>query len=182
MKIYTKTGDKGETSLFGGKRVQKSAQRLKAYGTVDELNSFIGLAIVEVNDEHVKNILIEIQHQLFALGADLATPDDEKTKKLNVYRVEKSFYEFAESKIDELEKNLDELKSFILPGGTKSSSLLHVCRAVCRRAEREIVELQQLDIINENIIIYVNRLSDLFFVLARYENKVAGIPDIKWEP
>ena len=182
MKIYTKTGDKGETSLFGGKRVQKSAQRLKAYGTIDELNSFIGMTVVETADGGVKETLQKIQNQLFSLGADLATPDTEKTKKLNVFRIENSLFKFAEEAIDKYENELEELKSFILPGGSKSAALLHVCRSVCRRAEREIVELAQTEKVNENIIIYVNRLSDLFFVLTRYENKIAGKPDVKWKP
>ncbi len=182
MKIYTKTGDEGETSLFGGERVKKSAQRLKAYGTIDELNSFIGTAVVESVDDGVKKILRKIQSQLFTLGADLAAPDTEKTKKLNVFRVDDSFYKFIEESIDKYENELDELKSFILPGGSKSSSVLHVCRSVCRRAEREIVELSNSEKVNKEIVVYVNRLSDLFFVLSRYENKIAGIPDIEWKP
>jgi len=182
MKIYTKTGDKGQTSLFGGKRVPKSAQRLKAYGTIDELNSFIGLAVTESVDKQVKKVLQVIQNQLFTLGADLATPETEKTKKLNVKRIDDSFFQSAEDVIDNYEKKLEKLKTFILPGGSKCSAILHICRAVCRRAEREIVELASIEKINENIIIYVNRLSDLFFVLSRYENKIACIPDIKWEP
>lgn len=182
MKIYTKTGDKGETSLFGGERVNKSAQRLKAYGTIDELNSFIGLTVVETTDNSVGELLQKIQSNLFSLGADLATPDNDKTKKLNVFRVDNNFISSVEENIDKYQKELDELKSFILPGGTKSASLLHICRAVCRRAEREIVDLDKAEKINENIIVYVNRLSDLFFVLSRYENKIAGNPDIIWVP
>ncbi len=182
MKIYTKTGDGGETSLFGGDRVQKSAQRLKAYGTIDELNSFIGISVIESADKRVKEILQKIQNQLFSIGADLAAPENEKTKKLNIYRIDESFFEFAEESIDNFENKLEELKSFILPGGSKSAAHLHICRSVCRRAEREIVELNRVEKVNENIIIYINRLSDLFFVLARYENKIAGIPDIEWKP
>jgi len=182
MKIYTKTGDKGETSLFGGERVKKSAQRLKAYGTIDELNSFIGLTVVETDDKSVNELLQKIQNDLFSLGADLATPENEKTKKLNIFRVDKNFISHIEEYIDKFQKDLDELKSFILPGGTKSASLLHVCRAVCRRSEREIVELDKTEKINKNIIVYLNRLSDLFFVLSRYENKIAGKPDIIWNP
>ena len=182
MKIYTKTCDKGETSLFGGERVKKSAQRLKAYGTIDELNSFIGLTVVETADSRVRELLQKIQEKLFVLGADLATPENEKTKKINVFRIDNSFISFTEENIDRFQKELDELKSFILPGGTKSGSLLHVSRAVCRRAEREIVELEKTEKINKNIIVYLNRLSDLFFVLSRYENKIAGKPDIIWNP
>ncbi len=182
MKIYTKTGDTGKTSLFGGERVQKSAQRLKAYGTIDELNSFIGMAVVETVDGGVKKVLQKIQNHLFSLGADLATPETEKNRKLNILRVDEKFHKFAEESIDKYETELDELKSFILPGGSKSASILHVCRSICRRAEREIVKLSNSEKVNKEIIVYVNRLSDLFFVLSRYENKIAGIPDIKWKP
>jgi len=181
MKIYTKTGDKGETSLFGGERVQKSEQRLRAYGTIDELNSFTGIAVFETADDGVKKILLKIQNQLFSLGADLATPETEKTKKLNIFRIDDGFIKTIEEFIDKYEKKLDELKSFILPGGSKSASVLHVCRAVCRRAEREIVELSNSEKINREIIVYINRLSDLLFVLSRYENKIAGIPDTIWK-
>jgi len=180
MKIYTKTGDKGETGLFGGDRVSKSSERIEAYGTVDELSSFLGLAKSEVKDKEVKKLLEKIQNELFTVGSDLATPDTEKNKKLNIVRVPEKFYTDAEKAIDYFEGKLEPLKNFILPGGTKTSALLHVCRSICRRAERKIVKLNGSEKISENILVYVNRLADLFFVLARYENKSAGVQDTKW--
>jgi cob(I)alamin adenosyltransferase len=180
MKIYTKTGDKGETGLFGGERVRKDSLRIETYGTIDELNSFLGLAIIEVADTSIKNILQNIQNQLFTVGADLSTPEIKKNKKLNITRTPEEFYLNAERIIDKYESKLDELKNFILPGGSKGAALLHICRTITRRAEREVVALDNKVKIGNNIIIFLNRLSDLFFVLARYENKVSNIPDIKW--
>ena len=180
MKIYTKTGDKGETGLFGGERVSKDSLRIETYGTIDELNSFLGLAIIEVADTSIKNILQNIQNQLFTVGADLSTPEIDKNKKLNITRTPEEFYLNAEKIIDKYESKLGELKNFILPGGSKGAALLHICRTITRRAEREVVALDNKVKIGNNIIIFLNRLSDLFFVLARYENKVSNIPDIKW--
>jgi len=181
MKIYTKTGDKGETGLFGGERVSKDSPRIRAYGTIDELNAFIGLAITEVQDDSVKSLLSDIQNKLFIIGSDLATPDNEKTKKLNIKRTPAEFYQLLEASIDKYESELETLKNFILPGGSKSASLLHVCRTIARRAERELVALNNTVNIVGNIIIFMNRLSDLFYVLSRYENKVSGFKDIKWQ-
>ena len=182
MKIYTKTGDNGETGLFGGERVSKDSLRISAYGTVDELNSFIGLATTEVRDEDVKKILLKIQNQLFVVGSDLATPEDEKTKKLSIQRTPASYYIDIEKVIDEYDEQLEELRNFILPGGSKGAALLHVCRTICRRAEREVVALKNLVTIGENIVIFLNRLSDLLFVLSRFENKVSNHPDTIWNP
>lgn len=182
MKIYTKTGDKGETSLFGGKRVQKNNQRINAYGTVDELNAFIGLALTEIKSDEIRNVLIDLQNKLFIVGSDLATPDTEKNKKLNITRTGEDFIKKAEADIDIFTEKLDELRNFILPGGSKGSAMLHVCRTICRRAEREIVALKNFEKINENIIVFLNRISDLFFVLSRYENKVSNYPDTIWKP
>lgn len=182
MKIYTKTGDKGDTGLFGGERVSKASDRIDTYGTVDELNSFIGLAVTEVLDSEVKELLIKIQNQLFVLGSDLATPINEKNDKLKIQRVTSKFYEDIEAAIDHFDARLEALQNFILPGGSKSASLLHVCRTISRRAERKAVALNDKVKIGDNIIIFLNRLSDLFFVLARYENKCSKIHDIKWTP
>ena len=182
MKIYTKTGDKGQTSLFGGERVPKNSQRLKAYGTIDELNSFIGFAITEVNSEEVKSVLKDLQPKLFVIGSDLATPQTEKNKKLKITRTPDDFVSEVEKLIDKFESQLEVLKKFILPGGSKGAALLHICRTIARRAEREIVALKNTDEIGDNIIIFMNRLSDLFFVLSRFENKYSNIPDIKWIP
>jgi len=182
MKIYTKTGDKGETGLFGGERVSKASLRLAAYGTIDELNSFIGYAITEVIDVSVKENLSKIQNYLFTVGSDLATPESEKATKLNIQRTPETFYKEIEKMIDKYDAQLEELRNFILPGGSKSSALLHVCRTVCRRAEREVVALKSSVTIGDNIIIFLNRLSDLFFVLSRFENKVSNHPDTIWKP
>ncbi|MFO7447197.1 MAG: cob(I)yrinic acid a,c-diamide adenosyltransferase [Ignavibacteriaceae bacterium] len=180
MKIYTKSGDKGETGLFGGERVSKASVRIEAYGTIDELNSFIGLAVTETRNKEVQDALESLQVQLFTAGADLATPYTEKNKKYAIPRVSAEFITEAEKKIDYFDSKLDELKQFILPGGSKSAALLHICRTICRRAERKVVELKSSEETGDNIIIYLNRLSDLFFVLARIENVEANIPDVPW--
>ena len=181
MKIYTKTGDKGKTGLFGGERVSKSSPRIEAYGTIDELNAFIGLTVTEVADETVKTLLINIQNQLFTVGSDLAAPETDKNSKLNVERTPADYYVEAEEAIDFYNAKLDDLKSFILPGGTKSAALLHVCRTIARRAERAVVALNSTVKIGDNILIFMNRLSDLFFILSRYENAVTGTPDVEWK-
>ena len=182
MKIYTRTGDKGETGLFGGERVSKSNLRLNAYGSIDELNSFLGLAITEVTSKEIIDVLTDLQNKLFVLGADLAAPETEKNKKLKVTRLPESYIKDTEQAIDQFDAGLDELKNFILPGGSKGSALLHICRTISRRAEREVVALKNAEHIGENIIIFLNRLSDLFFVLSRFENKYSNIPDTKWIP
>ncbi len=181
MKIYTKTGDKGETGLFGGERVAKDSQRIEAYGTVDELNSFIGLAVTEIKDDKIKDLLLKIQNMLFTVGSDLATPELGEGKKLQIVRTPESYISEAEKAIDDFNGKLEELKNFILPGGSKGAAHLHVCRTICRRAERSAVRLNNTVQIGKNIVIFLNRLSDLFFVLARYENSVCDIPDVKWE-
>ena len=182
MKIYTKGGDKGETGLFGGERVLKNSPRIEAYGTVDELNSFVGLALTEAKDDEVKKLLLKIQNTLFVLGSDLSTPDNEENKKYNIPRISKNNYEEIEKEIDKFDSHVDELRNFILPGGNKSAAILHVCRTICRRAERKVVALNNIVNLNSDIIILLNRLSDLFFVIARYENKISGIEDVKWQP
>lgn len=181
MKIYTKTGDKGETGLFGGKRVQKSSVRINAYGTVDELNAALGLALCYVQNPKVKSVLKKLQHQLFVVGADLATPLEMEKKNISIIRVSTEEISEAESAIDSFEKELELLQYFILPGGSKAAAQLHVARTICRRAEREVVLLAQQEEINQNIVILLNRISDLLFVLSRIENKTSGIPDQKWE-
>lgn len=178
MKIYTGKGDKGETGLFGGKRVPKNSPRIEAYGIVDELNSFVGLAVAETVDKDVKEILLKIQNQLFTLGADLATPEEKKQESDGTPA---EFNSSIEKEIDKFDAKLGKLKSFILPGGSKSSAYLHICRTVARRAERAVVSLKNNVEIGDNILIFLNRLSDLFFVLARYENQVSGNPDVKWK-
>jgi cob(I)alamin adenosyltransferase len=181
MKIYTKTGDKGETGLVGGDRVAKDSLRLEAYGTVDELNSFIGLAITELKSGELIESLQAIQHLLFDMGSDLATPYSEKTEKYNIPRISEDSIKNAELEIDKYSTKVEELRSFILPGGAKGAALLHICRTVCRRAERCVIAARKDEQINQNIVILLNRFSDLFFVMARYENKAAGCKDIVWK-
>jgi len=179
MKIYTKTGDAGKTSLFGGERVYKDNIRVEAYGAVDELNATLGVALSENILEKSAFILEKIQNDLFVLGGDLATPFD-FSRNLELPRTKKEMTEFLEEQIDELESKTPPLKSFILPGGSKAAALLHLARTVCRRAERIVTRLKKKEKINENILIYLNRLSDLLFVLARYENHYTQTPEKKW--
>ncbi|MCC5925154.1 MAG: cob(I)yrinic acid a,c-diamide adenosyltransferase [Bacteroidetes bacterium] len=178
MKIYTKTGDTGETSLFGGGRVSKSADRIEAYGTVDELNAVLGLARACNLSEKAQQMLHLIQQDLFVLGADLATPMD---AKVAIPRVESPHFNKIESWIDELEDDLEPLKYFILPGGTQGASTLHIARTVCRRAERRVISAKVSNPISDECVIYLNRLSDFLFVLSRYENHKAGISEAKWK-
>ncbi len=180
MKIYTKGGDKGETGLFGGDRVPKDLERIEAYGTIDELNSYIALAVLEIKDNEIRALLEKIQNYLFIMGADLSTPISEKNKKFNIPRITRTHIEILEKDIDHFDSRNNELKNFIIPGGDKGAVMLHVCRTVCRRAERRVVTLSKKENIEENILIFLNRLSDLFFVLARYQNKISGIEDTKW--
>jgi len=179
MKIYTKTGDLGQTSLFGGERVDKNNVRINAYGTIDELNSLLGLILTERVDEKTKNLLSHIQHILFVIGAELATPAEVKSSAILALSVDE--IDFIEKSIDEIESFLSPLKNFILPGGTKSAALLHFARTVCRRAERNIVEIEECEKVDPNIIVYINRLSDLLFVIARFENHVTSTPEIEWK-
>ncbi len=165
MKIYTKTGDKGKTSLLSGKRVSKYHPRIEAYGTVDELNSFIGLLRASDLEKHSDFILENIQNQLFAIGSLLAI--DEKNPKFSLPEISSSDVEMLELEMDRIESALPKLKSFIIPGGSQSIAFCHVCRSVCRRAERLIIELSDNEQVSENIIIYMNRLSDYFFMLSR---------------
>lgn len=180
MKLYTKTGDKGETSLFGGKRVFKNNLRIDAYGTVDELNASIGVALAESTSQDTEQTLRKIQNDLFILGGDLATPLTEL--KVNIPRTKNELIDNLEAEIDRYDSKVGALKNFILPGGTKASALLHLSRTVCRRAERKVVALSSLEQINEEIVKYLNRLSDLLFVLARFENSVNDVPDDEWYP
>ncbi len=181
MKIYTKTGDKGETSLFGGKRVLKDDLRLNAYGTTDELNSILGLAVIEVKSDELKSIIKSIQNDLFTLGSDLATPLEKENKSFVIPRVDEKFSLRLESLIDKFDSQLPGLKNFILPGGSKGAGCLHLARTVCRRGEREVVSLSKVVDIGNHIVVYLNRLSDLLFVLARFENLSNGFEDTVWQ-
>lgn len=181
MKIYTKTGDKGETGLFGGGRVSKDNLRIEAYGTIDELNSVLGVTINYIKDESVITLLRKIQSELFVAGSDLAAPRDKENAKFKIPRVEKEASEELERQIDFYSGKLEELRHFILPGGSMGASYLHLARTVCRRAERLVVALNKTVETGDKIIVYLNRLSDLLFVLARYENMVSGVPDVAWK-
>jgi cob(I)alamin adenosyltransferase len=183
MRIYTKTGDSGETSLFNGTRVKKNNKRIVTYGVVDEISSNIGLLLYYVKQENkfkeIGDILISIQNQLFVLGSDLANPDN----KIKDYpRIDSDDILFIENTIDGYEKTLEPLKSFILPGGSLESSYCHIIRTIIRRAEVNIAELVLNREINNLCLIYLNRLSDLFFVLARLINRYKGISDTPWKP
>lgn len=178
MKIYTKTGDKGDTSLFGGQRVPKDALRIEAYGTVDELNSVIGIVRADNSDQEIDGILEQVQNELFELGADLATPRSVEKRQIN--RIEMKDVQVLEKILDGLQEHLKSLRSFILPGGSPVAARVHFARTVCRRAERAVVRLSRNEDIGEEVITYLNRLSDLLFVLARYANHKANIAEVKW--
>ena len=186
MKIYTKTGDKGTTALYGGTRVSKASARVESYGNIDELNSFIGLAKSEITDEKVLSQLKKIQFDLFTLGSESATPTDKLTlangkSRLTLMISEKEIEEL-ENWMDEFETQLEPLQYFILPGGGKSATSLHVCRTVCRRAERSLVFLNESEEVRPELIKYLNRLSDYLFVLARYISKLNGENEEYWNP
>ena len=183
MKIYTRTGDDGDTSLFGGGRVSKDHPRVSAYGTVDELNAFIGAALPELEDDTSRERLSGVQHDLFTIGARLATPparDDRRTP--DVPDLPRGRVRELERWIDEAADELEPLRSFVLPGGSRGAGALHVARTVCRRAERSVVALAAEDHVNPEILRYLNRLSDVLFALARLENLRAGRGDVAWRP
>jgi cob(I)alamin adenosyltransferase len=183
LKIYTKTGDKGETSLYGGKRVRKDNMRVEAYGAVDETNAYIGFARAAIHEgssgsrevlNFIDSVLEPVQHKLFAIGANLAGSDDSK------YLVEEADLEFLEKSIDKMDEQVQPIKAFILPFGTDLSSRLHLARVMSRNAERRIVALSQTEPVNPNLLAYANRLSDFLFTLARFANKAQGTPDVVW--
>jgi cob(I)alamin adenosyltransferase len=189
-RIYTKTGDRGETGLFGGRRVPKDDLRIEAYGTTDELNTVLGAALTHCNDVELEAVLRSIQEDLFQLGADLATPPSETTQRgrVTIQRMEAAGVERLEREIDRWEAELEPLRSFILPGGHPLGAALHQARAVCRRAERRCVALMRADsepgvpAITDHVLMYLNRLSDLLFVLARAANQRNAVADIPWKP
>lgn len=178
MKIYTKTGDDGTTGLFSGKRVAKNSSYIEAYGTVDEVNSWIGFALVSCQDNEIKTCLLQIQHDLHAVCADLATPLDANAK---VERVDLKRADRLEKWIDTFEKELKPLTQFILAGGSELAAKLHIARTVARRAERLAVAHSQMEGISNPALVYLNRLSDFLFVLARVANHRAGQADVLWD-
>lgn len=176
MKLYTKHGDDGSTSLFGGKRVSKTDPRVVAYGSVDELNAVLGVAVSESTDDETNASLRTIQSELFVLGAELATPSGTTSQS-----------ELGDDRIAALERLIDSadgacapLTQFILPGGCPAAAQLHLARTVCRRAERAVIALAAIEPVRDAIVIYLNRLSDLLFAMARLANQRAGYPDIPW--
>jgi len=181
VKIYTKTGDDGTTGLFGGERVAKTDLRVEAYGTVDEANSALGLARSTTTSDPIAEWLEEVQADLFALGAELAcTPG--KLAALGTPRIDQKRVERLEQLMDLIDARLEPLKNFILPGGTAAASALHHARTVSRRAERRVLELHGVHAVSLAVRLYLNRLSDFLFLLARYENSVSSTPDIAWKP
>lgn len=179
MKIYTKTGDKGTTSLVGGTRVPKTHIRLEAYGTVDELNSNLGLLITYLTDNRDKKFLQHVQDKLFAVGSHLAT-DQEKIKLYEISVITPALIEAIEQEIDYLDTLLTPLSNFILPGGSRGAAICHICRTVCRRAERRILALAEQVEISSELLIYVNRLSDYLFTLSRKINLDEKKEEIFW--
>jgi cob(I)alamin adenosyltransferase len=180
-RIYTKTGDDGKTGLFGGGRVSKANRRVTAYGEVDELNATLGWVITQVNHGPLAERLTLLQSDLFSIGAHLATPDGARTH-VHLPAIPSERIPEMESWMDEADAELPELKSFVLPGGCVSAAALHLARTMCRRAERAVVDLSSHESVDANILIYINRLSDLLFMLARVENTRAGITEPKWQP
>lgn len=182
MKIYTRTGDGGDTQLFGGGRVSKDHHRVAAYGAVDELNACLGWAVAVVEDAAVREHLSGVQHDLFALGAVLATVpgQDDRPRPKGVPDLPLDRIAEMETWMDAADQELPALRAFILPGGTRGAAALHLARTVCRRAERAVVHLATLEPVEEGTVTYLNRLSDLLFVFARLENHRAGAGDVEW--
>ena len=184
MKIYTRTGDAGETGLYGGQRVAKDDIRVDAYGTVDETSAVLGVAVLHLTDAVLRDEVLALQRELFTVGADLATPIARETQagKSVVPRIDETHTRRLETTIDRYEAELTPLRAFIVPGGTPGSAFLHQARAVARRAERQVVALYRVapDSMNREMLRYLNRLADLLFVLARAANHRAGVDDVPW--
>jgi cob(I)alamin adenosyltransferase len=180
MKIYTRTGDTGTTGLFGGQRVSKDSARVEAYGSADELNAQLGLVLVVLDDAQLCERIAHVQNELFVLGADLATPQEQIKASARVPRLAAEDIARLEAWIDEAERELAPLQAFILPGGSPAAAYLHLARTVCRRTERRVITLEREEQIGEHVRIYLNRLSDLLFVWARLANQRLGVADRPW--
>lgn len=178
-KIYTKTGDRGDTSLFGGGRVRKDHERVDAYGEVDELNACLGMARAHRVDDELDALLKRLQDELFTVGSVLATPSGTKAWEM-IPKIQPEWVPAMEQAIDRFDQEIGPLQSFILPGGTPAAAALHYARTVCRRAERRVVPLEAQGSTSADVVIYLNRLSDLLFTLARVANKRAGVADVPW--
>lgn len=183
MKVYTRGGDRGETSLFGGRRVRKDDLRVEAYGAVDELNAALGVAGAAIDAPDLRQVLERLQRDLFNLGAELATPDvaERAARGKPPPRVRRADIEALEALIDRLDAELEPLRSFVLPGGAPAAAALHAARTVCRRAERESVRLAAVEALAPELLGYLNRLSDLLFVMARVANRRAGVAELRWQ-
>lgn len=181
MRIYTRTGDKGETGLLGGARVSKADPRIEAYGTVDELNSHVGL-LRDMAAPHHGALLVTIQEALFTIGSHLASSSAEERARFKVPAITEAMIAALEQAMDTMDKELEPMRSFILPGGHPAASQAHICRTVCRRAERRVVELAAATGADAVLVRYLNRLSDLLFVLARHLGKLHGVADTPWKP
>jgi cob(I)alamin adenosyltransferase len=183
VKVYTRGGDRGETSLFGGDRVQKDDPRVEAYGAVDELNALLGVALSEIGDKDLRELLEGVQCSLFDLGGELATPgvEERAARGKPIPRVSDADVEGLEQAIDRLDAELDPLRVFVLPGGARGAALLHHARTVCRRAERRVVRLGAEADLSPTLIRYLNRLSDLLFVVARVVNRRQDVAEPTWE-
>jgi cob(I)alamin adenosyltransferase len=181
VKIYTRRGDQGETDLIGAGRVPKDHPRVDAYGAVDELNAALGAAAAHTTHEDLRVLLQGIQRELFGLGSYLATPEERHRAAGGIRAPDEVESTALEARIDTFEGELEPLRRFVLPGGTPAAAAFHVARTVCRRAERCVVSLDRLERLEPTAVRYLNRLSDLLFVLARVENRRAGVPDVEWE-
>ncbi len=181
MKIYTRTGDKGQTGLLGGTRVPKDHMRIEAYGTVDELNSHLGM-LRDLAAPHHGELILGIQDRLFSLGSWLSSKSEEEARKFHVPMIGDEDILAMENAMDAMDAELEPMRNFILPGGHQAVSQAHICRTVCRRAERRVVQLAAAEALPDILVRYLNRLSDLLFVMARHLGKANGVRDIPWRP
>jgi cob(I)alamin adenosyltransferase len=179
--LYTRSGDAGTTALFGGGRVPKDSLRVEAYGCVDELNSVLGVAVTEVKQTDLREIITTIQNELFNIGSELASETGKASSAGHMFTDEEAKVSHLEALIDEFDAKVDPLRTFILPGGSSAAAMLHLCRTVCRRAERAVVRLAREEAVNPAVVTYLNRLSDLLFVAARYANKADGAEETPWQ-
>jgi cob(I)alamin adenosyltransferase len=178
--VYTRVGDGGDTYLGGGQKVPKDSQRIEAYGTVDELNSFLGVALASGLDAELVPVISRAQNDLFHLGSDLCVLEEDK-KRFKIPQIEKRHVDALEKEIDKLQERLKPLEEFVLPGGSLGAAHLHAARTVCRRAERLVVALSRKEGVGPFTVMYLNRLSDYLFVAARHENRVKGPGDVQWD-